>query len=238
MEKVAKEKSTYRWKIPLLAAIICLAWEVAIADQIDINLKEILFVKGFIAFIGLSLIYNWSMDKRKDKPTKMELVLVLPMFFMIIFGVVPPFTYVRQWLITVGLLIMGVEFAAFGLGYWLQETRLKRICTGRSIAMVMDNVQDRTDTRPGEASTKTYFPVLSYNANGKQVEMQYEHGQLRPMEVGKRVEICYNPQKIEEFCFLEQKENTALTFGVTFILIFSVCALVACVLSIVFQWSV
>lgn len=242
MSQTEKEKGWFRWKIPLLVTVLCLAWEVTVADQIDIALNEILLFKGAFTFIGVGIFYNWLMDWLKNnhgkKMSKIELILTLPFFAFIIFALVPPFMYVRRWLLTVGLLVMGYEFWAFGLGYWFQETHLKKICTTRVTAVVLGNVQARTDNRPGEVSTKTYFPVLAYEANGQRLEMQYEHGQPRPMEVNRQVEICYNPQNIEEFCFLDMRENKALTIGVPFMLIIATAILVAAVLSIIFQWNV
>ena len=165
MPQTEKKKYHNRWGVPLFATILCMILEIAFAGGINRYVIELFFGKSFFAFVIFIIVYNWGMDwldkkNHGKKPPKTELVLALPFFAFFLSAIIPPFILVRRWLLTAGLLIVGYELWALGLGYWLQETRLRRICTAQVTAVVLSNVQARTDTRPSEASTKTYFPVL------------------------------------------------------------------------------
>lgn len=235
-ENTKKKKWSFRWHIPLLITILCLIWEVV---AIGFDMRSV--VKGYFAFLGIGIFYNWLMswfkEKAGKKPRAIELFLALPFFAVILFATVPPFPYVRPWLLTAGLIFIGYEIWAFSLGYLFQEKGLQKTCTAHATAVVIDNVKERVRTRPGKISPLTYYPVLAYDVQGERIERPYDHGQPRPMEVQRRIDVCYNPKKPEEFCFLEQKENKTLTVGVAFFLIMGTAVLIAAVLSVRYQWS-
>lgn len=232
-----KWKLFKRWQVPLLLIVICLIWEVA-----TFGIQIGLIAKGMFGYAVLGMFYNWLLswiiDKRGRKPPTIELVLALPIFAMLLFFTVPPFPYVRPWILTATFALAGFESWAMGLGYLVQEKGLQKTCTVQTTAVVLNNIAERVSSikRPREVSPPTYFPVLAYYVQGERMERKYDHGQPRPMELDRRIEICYNPKKPEEFCFLEQQENKALTLGVPFFLIMGTLFGTVAVLSVRFNW--
>lgn len=227
-----KEKTSLRWFIPLLVTIPFVIWE---STTFGFSLK------CGMSFIILLMIYNvlitWFKACPEEKPSTLMLIIAIPLFITLMSVVLPPFPYVRPWLVTVITSTIGFELWAFGIGYWVQETKLKKLCTGRTIAAVTGNIKERMDKRTGEVSTDTFYPMLTYTVNGERLEVVFDHGQPRPMEPDRRVEICYNPNKPEEFCFLNQKENKALTFGVPFALTIGTGAIIAAVISVMLKYK-
>lgn len=226
-----------RWQVPLLLAVICLIWEVAAC-----GIQSSFIVKCVSGYVGIGMFYNWLMSWLKDKPGQkpptIELVLALPIFAMLLFFTVPPFPYIRPWILTAAFAVAGFEGWAFGLGYWVQGKGMQKTCTTQTTAVVLSNIEERVSNRkrPGDISPPTYFPVLVYYVQGERMERKYDHGQPRPMEVDRRIEICYNPKKPEEFCFQDQKENKALTLGAPFFLLIGTLFVAVAVLSVKYQW--
>lgn len=226
-----KKKTTFRWFIPLLATIPFVIWE---STAFGFNLA-----KYGLSFMLLFVIYNalmsWIQCPADKKPSPLMLIACIPLLIALMLVILLPYPYVLPWFITIITSVMGFEFWLIGIGYWIQETKLKRLCTGRAVAAVIGNVMERIDNRPGEISPYTYYPILAYTVNGAHFERQFDHGQPRPMELDRRVEICYNPNNPEEFCFLNKKENKALTIGVPFAIVIGTGALIATVISLVLK---
>lgn len=230
------KKWPFRWRVPLVVAIACMVWEI-VAVGFDIGY----IIKANFTFVGLSIFYQWLVtwlkDKRGQRPPTIELVLALPIFAFIIFATVPPFAYIRPFFLTAVLTFIGYVICAFALGFLLQEKGLQNICTVTTTAVVVNNIKERINNRPGKISPPTYFPVLVYYVDGERMERKYDHGQPRPMALDRRVDICYNPKNPKEICFKEQKENKALTFGVLFAMVIGIAVLIAAALSFINKWS-
>ena len=71
----------------------------------------------------------------------------------------------------------------------------------------------------------TYFPVVEYEAGGKTVSKKSSFGQNpSKYNVGDKVDVCYNPEKVEEYII---KGDTSSTFiGVIFIILGVIIAIV------------
>lgn len=106
------------------------------------------------------------------------------------------------------LFTISASFVLIGIGLLQQEKETQKNCTVRTVATITGNEKERMCTqRSRELDTVayTYHPVLCYYVNGEKMEQAYIHGIPSPMEKDSHIEIIYNPQRPEEFCFLDSE---------------------------------
>lgn len=220
------KKQKTGWLAPLVVVFLFLILDMKVSGR-NLDLQLSLGFK-FMAYCGLLVFYNGFYCARK-KPDFKEAVLLFPFAVLILACLLPSILSVPIFLPLI-LLTLGCECLLVAIGICLQEKKKKSFCTVKTNAAVTGNRKEYLPRQEmGDIPLPTYFPIISFSVEGEVKEVTYDNGLPSPMEVGRRVEILYNPKNPEEFCFPDEKEVRSVRVVPV---IFFICGIICCTVGI------
>ena len=122
-------------------------------------------------------------------------------------------------------LLVGLIFVAVGIFVLKQDECLQQRCTEETIGTVVDIiVETHYDSEDG--FEHTYYPVIEYKVGDRTITKKSNIGQgSSKYTVGQQIEICYNPNDVEEFII--KGDTSSDLMGKLFIALGSVAVAVA-----------
>lgn len=114
-------------------------------------------------------------------------------------------------------LLVGFVFVVVGIIAMIQSDGLKERCTEETIGTVVEVIRERNSNTSNRTSNSyTYFPVIEYQVGDRTVSQKSQFGQNPPKyKVGEQLEICYNPNDIEEYII--KGDSSPKYIGIAFI---------------------
>lgn len=182
----------------------------------DLKMEEFglpFFIHPFLG-INIMLIINIFYYRKSIKAPWIEFIITLPMGILFVFLSFPKFQNMPIGAML--LFIFGGSFALFAFLFMQQERKKRKQCNVMTIATVLDNVKKYTTSRRrGKRTIKTvgagraysYSPVISYYAGGEEIEATYGNGFPQPIPQGTKIEILYDSENPEEFCFADEEQD-------------------------------
>ena len=97
------------------------------------------------------------------------------------------------------LISIAVVFIIVGIVVIFIDSGLQMKCTEQTTGTVIDIVcKEYYDSDTG--FTYSYFPVIEYQAGDRTITQMSNSGEYPPRyKVGEQVEICYNPNNVEQY---------------------------------------
>lgn len=128
------------------------------------------------------------------------------------------------YLLIMLLFVFGGICIFLSVGFVLQEKRKRKRCDVLATATVIKNEKKRTTDMNKDRGKKhygasvaySYAPVISYYANNEIIEVTYSNGLPKPISEGTEVEILYNSEHPEEFCFADEKRERSFNIVAVF----------------------
>ncbi len=122
------------------------------------------------------------------------------------------------------VILIGILFAGVGLFLLRSNSQKMKRCTVEVPGKVVNIVEER-EYEEGSYHY-TYFPVISYQAEGQTIESQYTtgFGNKNKFVVGQSITILYNPNQVSEYVIQGEKSNSimGIAFLVGGILVFAI----------------
>ena len=125
-----------------------------------------------------------------------------------------------------GVLLVGIIFIAVGIFMYYKNEYLTKNCTEEATATV---VGMKEDYEIEDGNTRyIYYPIIEYNANEKTTQTTLESGSNPPSySVNDKIEILYNPNKVEEFKLKDDKTSSIITYVIIGLgIVISICGIV------------
>ena len=122
-------------------------------------------------------------------------------------------------------LLVGIIFIIAGIIAMSQGDSLKERCTEEAIGTVVDVICETSYSGTENQYTHTYYPVIEYQVGDRTVSQKSRTGQYPPKyQVGQQLEICYNPNNVEEFII--KGDSTSKLIGIIVIAVGSIAVAV------------
>lgn len=113
-------------------------------------------------------------------------------------------------------LLVGIIFLVIGIFITIQGNGLKERCTGEATGTVVKIIEEVDSS--DDSTSYTYYPVIEYKAGEQNVSKKSDIGSNpSKYQVGEKVEILYNPNKIDEYII--KGDNTFGILGIVFIVV-------------------
>lgn len=198
----------------------------AIVNQFLLNLGMPFVINPFFGINIMLWINIWYYRKTIKAPLT-EFILTLPLAIIFIVASFP--ADLQGKLMGPALLfVFGGTFGLMAFLFLRQEGNKRDICNVMTVATVLDNEKKYTTRRrPGRRTIKTfgagraysYSPVISYYANGEEIEATYGNGFPEPIPPGTEIEILYDSENPETFCFANEEQEKPFSIMTTIFLI-------------------
>ncbi len=137
-------------------------------------------------------------------------------------------------IIAIFLMIFGGIFIIASIGLSIFINNKKKNCTKEATAKIKEIiVSENRDNVDGFLMVSEY-PKLEYDINGEHIEKVSSIGYMpKKYSVGQEVEICYNPNKYDDFCIKGDKtaniiRNVSVAVGIGIFII----GIIFCIVSI------
>lgn len=137
-------------------------------------------------------------------------------------------------IIAIFLMIFGGIFIIASIGLSIFINNKKKNCTKEATAKIKEIiVSENRDNVDGFLMVSEY-PKLEYDINGEHIEKVSSIGYMpKKYSVGQEVEICYNPNKYDDFCIKGDKtanivRNVFVAVGIGMFII----GIIFCIVSI------
>lgn len=137
-------------------------------------------------------------------------------------------------IIAIFLMIFGGIFIIASIGLSIFINNKKKNCTKEATAKVKEIiVSENRDNVDGFLMVSEY-PKIEYDINGEHIEKVSSIGYMpKKYSVGQEVEICYNPNKYDDFCIKGDKtaniiRNVFVAVGIGIFII----GIIFCIVSI------
>ena len=113
------------------------------------------------------------------------------------------------------VILFGLIFVGAGVFLFIKGNDLVRRCTVSTEGTVVEIItEDSTDSNG--FTTYTYYPVIQYTANGKNVSKKSSSGSNpSKYNVNDKVDILYDSNKVEDYII--EGDKTTNFFGIIFI---------------------
>lgn len=137
-------------------------------------------------------------------------------------------------IIAIFLMIFGGIFIIASIGLSIFINNKKKNCTKEATAKIKEIiVSENRDNVDGFLMVSEY-PKIEYDINGEHIEKVSSIGYMpKKYSVGQEVEICYNPNKYDDFCIKGDKtanivRNVFVAVGIGMFII----GIIFCIVSI------
>ena len=137
-------------------------------------------------------------------------------------------------IIAIFLMIFGGIFIIASIGLSIFINNKKKNCTKEATAQIKEIiVSENIDNVDGFLMISEY-PKLEYDINGEHIEKVSSIGYMpKKYSVGQEVEICYNPNKYDDFCIKGDKtaniiRNVSVAVGIGMFII----GIIFCIVSV------
>ena len=137
-------------------------------------------------------------------------------------------------IIAIFLMIFGGIFIIASIGLSIFINNKKKNCTKEATAKIKEIiVSENRDNVDGFLMVSEY-PKIEYDINGEHIEKVSSIGYMpKKYSVGQEVEICYNPNKYDDFCIKGDKtaniiRNVSVAVGIGIFII----GIIFCIVSI------
>lgn len=137
-------------------------------------------------------------------------------------------------IIAIFLMIFGGIFIIASIGLSIFINNKKKNCTKEATAKIKEIiVSENIDNVDGFLMISEY-PKLEYDINGEHIEKVSSIGYMpKKYSVGQEVEICYNPNKYDDFCIKGDKtaniiRNVSVAVGIGMFII----GIIFCIVSV------
>ena len=113
------------------------------------------------------------------------------------------------------VILFGLIFVGAGVFLFIKGNDLAKRCTSSAEGTVIEIIAEDSTDDDG-FTTYTYYPVIQYIANGKNVSKKSSSGSNpSKYNVNDKVDILYDPNKVEDYII--EGDKTTNILGIVFI---------------------
>ena len=106
--------------------------------------------------------------------------------------------------------IIGIILIGIGVFLYFKSNELAKNCTAEATATVVDMREDFETSADTGDFRYIYYPVVSYEVNGRVIEKELGSGSNTPdYRINDKIAILYNPNNVEEFIVANENHNLA-----------------------------
>lgn len=109
-------------------------------------------------------------------------------------------------IIAIFLMILGGIFIIASIGISIFINNKKKNCTKETTAKIKEIIVSENRDKVDGFLMVSEYPKIEYDINGEHIEKVSSIGYMpKKYSVGQEVEICYNPNKYDDFCIKGDK---------------------------------